>query len=114
MPGGVTGLVQRREHRFPAGRAPGEGSHGLRLVAQVQVLQRLIEQQDLCVLQESLRDARPLALPAGKGAIVLSCAIGQVELGEPAARRRRAFLVAAPGAPRVRIAAEHHVIEHAP
>src|SRR2546430_2156543 len=50
---------------------------------------------------------------ARKRAVALSRAIGQVELGEPAAREPGAFLVPAPGAPRARIAAEHDVIEHA-
>ncbi len=77
------------------------------------MLQRLVEQQDVRVLQEDLRDAGPLALPAGKRAVALSRAIGEVELGEPAAREPGAFLVPAPGAPRERIPAEHDVIEHA-
>src|SRR5947209_6253914 len=77
------------------------------------MLQRLVEQQDVRVLQEELRDARPLALPAGKRAICLGVAIGQVELGEAVPRGRRAFLVPAPGAPRARIPAEHDVVEHA-
>src|SRR5439155_10515649 len=77
------------------------------------MLQRLVEQQDVRVLQEELRDAGPLALTAGKRAVALSRAIGQVELGEAASRECCAFLVPAPGASRVRIAPEHDVIEHA-
>src|SRR5207249_8656085 len=50
---------------------------------------------------------------AGKRPVALSRTIGQVELGEPASRERCAFLVPAPGAPRVRIPPEHDVIEHA-
>src|SRR6266704_2575169 len=88
MPGGVSGLVQRREHRLSAGRAPGERPHHLRLVVQVEMLQRFVEQQDVRVLQEDLRDAGALALPAGKRAVALSRAIDEVELGEPAAREK--------------------------
>jgi len=71
VPGGVSGLVERREHRLSAGRAPGECSHHLRLVVQVEMLQWLVEQQDLRVLQEDLRDAGPLALAARECAIRL-------------------------------------------
>src|SRR5436309_3556654 len=77
------------------------------------MLQRLVEQQDVRVLQEELRDAGPLALTAGKRPVALSRTIGQVELGDPATREPVAILVPAPGAPRVRIPAEHDVIEHA-
>src|SRR5438552_5131767 len=77
------------------------------------MLRRFVEQEDVRVLQEDLRDAGPLALPAGKRAVALSRMIGQVELGEPAAREPGAFLVPAPGAPRARIPSEHDVIEHA-
>src|SRR6266568_3754433 len=90
-----------------------EPNRRTRRVVQVEMLQRLVEQQDVRVLQEDLRDARPLALPAGKRAIRLRRAIGEIELGERAARGRRAFLVPAPGAPRVWIPAEHDVVERA-
>src|SRR6266568_1842004 len=108
-----TEKLQRREHGLSVRGARGKQAHHLRLVAQVEMLQRLVEEQDLRVLYEDLSDARALALSARERAIGLGRMIGEIELGERRLGERGAFRVAAPGALRVRIAAEHDVIEHA-
>src|SRR5690349_17219726 len=83
-------------------------------MTQIEMLERLVEQQDVGILQEDLRDARALTLAARKRAIRLGFAIGELEFGEPASRERSAFRVAAPGALRTGESAQHDVVEDAP
>ena len=59
-------------------------AHGLLLVAQIEMLQRFVEQQQACVLRPQLREARALALAAGQRCVRLQRLrrkIGPLEAG---------------------------------
>src|SRR5262245_55832815 len=106
-------LVKRGEHGFALRCARGERAHHRGLVAQVEMLQRLVEQESLRVLYQNLRDARSLALPARERAVVLRGAVAEVELGETALRPRDALVVPAQAASRGGIATQYDVVEDA-
>src|SRR5215472_9131338 len=109
----MPGLVQRGENALAFRSLGRQGAHHRSLVAQVEVLQRLVEQQDLRVLHQRLRDASALALASRKRAVALVRPAGEIELPEPVTRAREPLAVVAPCAPRARVAPEHDVVEHA-